>query len=191
MVERSRHKQNVASSRPSWKVVWIGIGAALAAVVAVGVAVLAGRADEAAGYPASAVSQTESRPSGYAWPVIDVYKDPTCGCCSKWVEHLQDQGFTVRTTDTRDLAAFKASHGVPSQVRSCHTALVDGYVIEGHVPSSDVKRLLSGRPPIAGLAVPGMPIGSPGMEVSGAKAQPYDVMAFDKDGSTRVFAAHR
>jgi hypothetical protein len=122
--------------------------------------------------------------------IVDVYKSPTCGCCSKWVEHLRGHGFTVRTIDTEELAAFKASHRVPRQAQSCHTAVVAGYVVEGHVPAADVQRLLKERPAIAGLAVAGMPIGSPGMEVQGARAQSYDVLAFDKDGRTRVFVAH-
>jgi hypothetical protein len=103
---------------------------------------------------------------------------------------MREEGFEVRTTDTSDLADFKASHGVPRQVESCHTALVAGYVVEGHVPASDIQRLLRERPGIRGVAVPGMPIGSPGMEVPGTKAQPYDVIAFDKNGRTDVFASH-
>lgn len=122
--------------------------------------------------------------------VIDVYKDPACGCCSLWVEHLREHGFTVTATDTRDLAALKTRSGVPREMQSCHTALVDGYVIEGHVPAADVERLLRDRPAIAGLAVAGMPIGSPGMEVKGAQAQPYDVMAFENGGGAFVFASH-
>jgi hypothetical protein len=121
---------------------------------------------------------------------VDVYKSATCGCCSKWVEHLKNNGFTVRPTNREDLAEFKASHHVPRRVQSCHTAVVDGYVIEGHVPASDVQRLIKERPAIVGVAVPGMPIGAPGMEVQGRAAQPFDVIAFDKDGQTRVFASH-
>jgi hypothetical protein len=119
-----------------------------------------------------------------------VYKTPTCGCCSKWVDHQQEAGFGVRTTDMPDLTDVKASHGVPRELESCHTALVAGYVLEGHVPGDDVKRLLEERPAIAGLAVPGMPIGSPGMEIPGSNVQPYDVIAFSNDGSTHVFASH-
>jgi hypothetical protein len=89
-----------------------------------------------------------------------------------------------------NIADVKARHRVPRQVQSCHTALVNGYVLEGHVPAADVQRLLKERPGIAGLAVAGMPIGSPGMEVEGAKAQPYNVVAFDKEGTTHVFASH-
>lgn len=121
---------------------------------------------------------------------VEVYKSPTCGCCSKWVDHLRSHGFVVRTTDTETVDQLKTKHGVPRQARSCHTALVGGYVVEGHVPAADVQRLLKERPAIAGIAVPGMPIGSPGMEVPGVKNQPFDVVAFTKDGSTKVFASH-
>src|SRR5262245_14270167 len=112
-----------------------------------------------------------------ARPTVEVYKSPTCGCCSLWVAHLQANGFTVRTSDrdNDDLAAFKATHGVPSAAQSCHTALVNGYVIEGHVPAADVQRLLKERPAVVGIAVPGMPIGSPGMEVEGRPVRPFDV----------------
>ena len=121
---------------------------------------------------------------------VEVYKSPTCGCCSKWVDHLKAAGLAVRTTDTEAVDELKNKHVVPRQVRSCHTALVGGYVIEGHVPVADVQRLLKERPAIAGIGVPGMPIGSPGMEVAGMKSQAFDVIAFAKDGSTRVFASH-
>lgn len=123
-------------------------------------------------------------------PAVEVYKDPSCGCCSKWIDHLRSHGFAARAIDTDKLDQIKASRGVPRQARSCHTAIVGGYVVEGHVPAADIQRLLKERPSIVGIAVPGMPIGSPGMEVPGTKAQPYDVIAFEKDGSTRVFASH-
>src|SRR6187200_1298245 len=121
---------------------------------------------------------------------VQVYKDPTCGCCALWVEHLRKAGFTATVTDVDDMAAIKAKHGVPGGVRSCHTALVGGYVLEGHVPAEDVQRLLRQRPGIVGVGVPGMPIGSPGMEVAGVKPQKYDVLAFNKAGETHVFASH-
>jgi hypothetical protein len=121
---------------------------------------------------------------------VEVYKSPTCGCCSKWVEHLQAHGFTVKTTNVEDIYEVKTKHRVPSAVESCHTALVGGYVVEGHVPAADVQRMLDERPAIAGIGVRGMPIGSPGMEVEGVKPQPYNVLAFDKGGQTRVFARH-
>ena len=121
-------------------------------------------------------------------PTIEVYKTPTCGCCNKWVEHLRNNGFTVRTVNLDRLADVKARHGVPSRVQSCHTGAIDGYVIEGHVPASDIHALLKKRPSVVGLAVPGMPVGSPGME--GPNARPYDVMTFDKQGRSEVFATH-
>jgi hypothetical protein len=123
-------------------------------------------------------------------PTVQVYKSPTCGCCANWVKHLQQHGFVTRVTDSNDVASIKAQRGVPARVQSCHTAVVDGYVLEGHVPAADVQRLLKERPAIVGLAVPGMPIGSPGMEVPGQKPQAYDVVAFDKQGQTRTYASH-
>ena len=165
---------------------WIGVGVALVAASGIGVAVFAGR-DNGDAVQGSNAGMSRS---ASALPVVDVHKDPACGCCSKWVEHLEAHGFAVRTNDDTDMATFKATHGVPRQMQSCHTALVDGYVIEGHVPAADVQRLLKERPAIAGLAVPGMPIGSPGMEVTSVKPHRYDVMAFEKAGNTRVFATH-
>jgi hypothetical protein len=123
-------------------------------------------------------------------PTVQVYKSPTCGCCANWVKHLQQHGFTTNVTETDDVASIKKQRGVPARVQSCHTAVVDGYVLEGHVPAADVQRLLKERPAVVGLAVPGMPIGSPGMEVPGQKPQAYDVVAFDKQGQTRVYASH-
>jgi hypothetical protein len=125
-----------------------------------------------------------------AAPLVEVFKTPTCGCCSKWVEHMRTNGFTVRTNDLNDLAEIKKSRGVPDQVQSCHTAVVNGYVVEGHVPAADVHRMLKEKPAIAGIAVGGMPSGSPGMDYPGVKAQPFDVMSFEKNGTTRVFARH-
>jgi hypothetical protein len=122
---------------------------------------------------------------------IQVYKDASCGCCSLWVDHLRKAGFKATVTDAEDMNAIKAKHGVPPRARSCHTGLVGGYVVEGHVPAEDVLRLLKERPGIVGIGVPGMPIGSPGMEVAGVKPQAYDVLAFNKAGETHVFASHR
>lgn len=120
---------------------------------------------------------------------MDVYKDAACGCCGIWVAHLRKQGFEVKATNVTNLDEIKDKNRVPRPARSCHTGLVDGYVIEGHVPAADVHRLLKERPAgVVGLAVPGMPIGSPGME--GANPQPYDVLAFDREGRTKVFATH-
>lgn len=103
---------------------------------------------------------------------------------------MADNGFTVTVDESRDLAAVNAEAGVPAALASCHTAIVDGYVVVGHVPAADVRRLLSERPPVTGIAVPGMPIGSPGMEVEGAAAQPFDVLTFDAAGKTEVFARY-
>ncbi len=119
-------------------------------------------------------------------PTVLVYKSPTCGCCSAWVEHMQAAGFTVDARDVRDLMSVKVDAGVPARMSSCHTALVDGYVVEGHVPAEQVKRMLAERPEVAGIAVPGMPTGSPGME--GPNAQPYEVYSFDRGGDAAVFA---
>jgi hypothetical protein len=121
---------------------------------------------------------------------IDVYKDPTCGCCANWVGHLRKNGFAAHSEDVADINAVKAKYNVPAALRSCHTAVVNGYVIEGHVPAADVKRLLTTRPAdVLGLAVPGMPVGSPGME--GSNPQAYQVLAFDKGGRSRIFATYR
>ena len=129
-------------------------------------------------------------PAAQRGAAVRVYKDPTCGCCALWVEHLRKAGFAATVTEADDMTAIKTKHGVPATVRSCHTALVDGYVLEGHVPAEDVQRLLKERPTVVGIGVPGMPIGSPGMEVAGVRPQPYDVLAFDKSGATKVFASH-
>lgn len=124
-------------------------------------------------------------------PVVTVYKTPTCGCCVLWADHMEANGFTVEQVDVRDLNAIRAEHGVPPQIGSCHTAVVDGYVVEGHVPADDVKRLLSTRPDEAiGISVPGMPIGSPGMENPNHPGQPYEVLLFTDDGRMAVFSRH-
>ncbi|MBI2963583.1 MAG: DUF411 domain-containing protein [Deltaproteobacteria bacterium] len=122
-------------------------------------------------------------------PAMQVYKSATCGCCRKWVEHLRSRGYTVTVSDVQDLRPVKHELGVPSGASSCHTAFVGGYFIEGHVPQEDISRLLAEHPDIAGLAVPGMPIGSPGME--GANPQAYSVFAVHKDGRITIFAEHR
>ncbi len=119
--------------------------------------------------------------------VMTVYKSPTCGCCEKWIEHLVANGFAVEAHDVRDVHAVKRAKGVPAELASCHTGEIDGYVIEGHVPAADIKRLLEERPPVLGLAVPKMPIGSPGME--GPHPERYDVMAFDGERA-EVFSSH-
>jgi hypothetical protein len=120
-----------------------------------------------------------------------VYKDPDCGCCKAWVTHLRANGLAPEAKDRTDMDALKDSLGVPAALRSCHTAVAGRYVIEGHVPAADIKRLMAGSPRnIAGLAVPGMPAGSPGMEMPGQPAERYDVIAYAANGSTHVFAKH-
>jgi hypothetical protein len=121
-------------------------------------------------------------------PRIDVYKSPSCGCCGQWARHLEERGFKVTMHELRDLAAFRSKSGVPARLASCHTAIVDGYAIEGHVPAADIRRLIEQRPKARGLAVPGMPLGSPGMESK--ERQPYDVLLIEADGTTRVYARY-
>jgi hypothetical protein len=117
---------------------------------------------------------------------IKVYKTPQCGCCKGWVKHLQANGFQVETFDMPDLSSVKQKYGVAPALQACHTAVVNGYVVEGHVPADVIMKLLKEHPAVAGVAVPGMPSGSPGME--GALKQKYDVYTFDRAGHTTVFA---
>ncbi len=119
---------------------------------------------------------------------IAVIKDPDCGCCTEWVAHLRQSGFVVEVTDTREQPAISAKLGVPEELRGCHSATVEGYVIEGHVPASDIRRLIDEKPAGRGLAVPGMPMGSPGMEQGGRK-QPYVTVLFGDQGAS-IFARH-
>ena len=123
-------------------------------------------------------------------PKVAVTKDPSCGCCGKWVTHLKEAGFPVGVTDSAAVNRLKVQLGVPQALASCHTAEVDGYVIEGHVPASAIKRLLAERPQGRGLAVPGMPVGSPGMEVEGSEPETYSVILFGPSGQ-RPFARFR
>jgi hypothetical protein len=118
---------------------------------------------------------------------IRVFKSPDCGCCSEWVKHLQSAGFTVHVTNVGDPGATRRRYNMPERFGSCHTAIVDDYVLEGHVPAGDVKRMLAERPAAIGLAVPGMPAGAPGMEGNGA-SQPFDVVLVDRAGAGRVYA---
>ncbi|WP_309672831.1 DUF411 domain-containing protein [Gemmatimonas sp.] len=123
-----------------------------------------------------------------ALPPMTVYKDPNCGCCTEWVSHVKKAGFVVTVRDTADMSSVKASFGVPSALESCHTARVGAYAIEGHVPADLIQKLLREQPVARGLAVPGMPMGSPGME-QGSQKDAYDVVLFDKAGKTRVYAS--
>ncbi len=139
----------------------------------------------AAGGP-RAVAKTNARPA------VEVWKDPNCGCCREWIAHLEREGFSVVAHDTGNVAARRRL-GMPSQYGSCHTATVGGYVIEGHVPAEDIRRLLSRRPDALGLAVPGMPVGSPGMDgaIYGGRRDPYDVLLVRRDGTAVVARAVR
>jgi len=117
--------------------------------------------------------------------VVEVYKSPTCGCCTDWIKHLQRNGFIVKAHDVRDTSAYRAKFGVSDELGSCHTAMAGGYAIEGHVPAREIKRLLAERPEAKGLAVPSMPLGSPGME--GPRSDPYEVLLFQADGKYAVY----
>jgi hypothetical protein len=136
--------------------------------------------------PKAQSAKAPARTSGKTAPMT-VYKDPNCGCCKQWVDHVRAAGFVVTVRDTADMAAVKASFGVPEALHSCHTAKVGPYTIEGHVPADLIARMLAEQPTGRGLAVPGMPVGSPGMEM-GDRKDPYDVILFEKSGKTRVYA---
>lgn len=155
----------------------------LIAVAALGFAAACSRAD-AAPRPSAVADPSDAQ----QLPSVVVYKSPTCGCCEGWVEHLRAAGFTVdaRDVDNDQLVQVKSDSGVPPAFQTCHTALVNGYVVEGHVPAEQIKRLLAEHPDVVGIAVPGMPMGSPGME--GPGAQPYRVYSWTKEGSGAVFA---
>ncbi len=138
---------------------------------------------------AGAVAGIAPALAAQAKPAIAVYKDPNCGCCAKWVDHMKANGFTASVTETSDMAAIKSRYGVGDELASCHTTIAGGYVIEGHVPAGDVKRLLAEKPKnVAGLAIPGMPASAPGMDLT--PFVPYEVLSFDAAGKTAVFARH-
>lgn len=121
---------------------------------------------------------------------LAVYKSPTCGCCEGWVAHMRQAGFTVAVHVVADPGTVRRARGLPDTVASCHTGVIDGYAIEGHVPAADVVRLLTERPDAAGLAAPGMPAGSPGMETPQGRKDPFDTLLVLRSGATRVFARH-
>ena len=120
---------------------------------------------------------------------VVMYKDPNCGCCGKWAEHMREHGFKVKEVATTEMGQVKGEAGVPQALGSCHTAKVGGYVVEGHVPAADVRRMLTEKPAVAGISAPGMPMGSPGME-GPYPADRYDVVSFDAQGRTAVFSSH-
>ena len=138
---------------------------------------------------ASLILLVTSSPSQQSGPLVTVFKTPTCGCCGKWVEHLKANGFTVKVQEVNDTSPYEKQYRVPRTMVSCHTAVVNGYTIEGHVPAAEIKRLLNERPKAVGLAVPGMPVGSPGME--SAHSEAYSVFVFDESGKASVYARYQ
>lgn len=124
-----------------------------------------------------------------ALPPVEVFKNPSCGCCGAWVDHLKAAGFGVKVTLVDDTSVARKKYSLPDKFGSCHTAVVAGYVVEGHVPAADVKKLLAMKPVAVGLTVPGMPAGSPGMEM-GSRKDPYQVLLIDKQGRERVFSSY-
>jgi len=133
------------------------------------------------GFNVNAVEQAVA-----AAPVeIDVYRSPTCGCCGKWIKHLQENNFIVKDFVTNDVQAIKDKYGVSENMASCHTALVNGYVVEGHVPAADIIKLITDKPTVVGISVPGMPVGTPGMDMGGRK-DAYSVVSFDKEQNYQV-----
>ena len=145
---------------------------------------------QAAGLALASIGAARAAARPASPTAITVYKSASCGCCAKWVDHLRAGGFAPTVHDEEDMDAIKDSMGVPGAVRSCHTAVVGRYVIEGHVPVDDIRRLLADRPAVLGLAAPGMPKSAPGMAVAGDAAEPYEVVSFTKDGKSAVFARH-
>lgn len=136
----------------------------------------------------SAVAVAQSPPRAQQpKTAVTVYKNASCGCCKNWVEHLRAAGFDVTAIDVENIGEIKGKYGVPTDIASCHTAVVDGYVVEGHVPSDVVQRFLRERPQVVGIATPGMPVGSPGMEDPSGRREPYNIVAFDKSGKQTVY----
>ncbi len=138
---------------------------------------------------ASCAALAVVRPARAAAPALEVWKMRSCPCCVGWAERFEAAGFATTIHEVGDVGAVRAAAGVPPDLGGCHTSKVEGYVVEGHVPVAAVQRMLAERPAILGLAVPGMPLGSPGMEIEGEPAEPYDVVAFTADGSRSVFMA--
>lgn len=136
----------------------------------------------------SAAMFSGAAPAAAEGPLVEVWKSPYCGCCGGWIDHMRDNGFILKVHDVEDLDAIRLAKGVPPQLASCHTAVVDGYVVEGHVPAADVRRLLAERPKALGLTIPGMPQDAPGMDMK--TGEPYEVLLFEKSGRTRLFARH-
>lgn len=179
---------------------WKG-AVALLSIATVGIAGITYAASQKANTPSrEALAQPQTEMVASPWDQniqpytgdaeLVVYRSPTCGCCGQWIEHMKRHGFTVKEdVKTNEMEAIKAQHGVPQDLGSCHTTVVGGYVVEGHIPADDVKNLLQNKPDIAGIAVPGMPMGSPGME-AGEMRQDFAVLAFNEAGEVEVFEEH-
>ncbi|AFZ38381.1 protein of unknown function DUF411 (plasmid) [Stanieria cyanosphaera PCC 7437] len=138
----------------------------------------------------TSVWDKETEPSYAGTTEMTVYRSPNCGCCGEWIEHAQKHGFKVKDIKTEDMAALKQKYKLPTELASCHTTIIDGYVMEGHIPADDIKRFLSAQPELAGLTVPGMPIGTPGMEARDIK-QPFQILAFNERGEVEVFKEYQ
>ena len=160
--------------------------ASRAALLAVGLLAIAGVA-AACSSDSDAAQASPAAVIGEQTAVVEVYKAPGCGCCGGWEEYMESHGYTVVSTEDPDLADLKVERGVPAEAQSCHTAVIDGYIVEGHVPVEAIDDLLSERPDVDGIALPGMPPGSPGMP--GEKTEPFEVLVID-DGETEAFGAY-
>lgn len=146
-------------------------------------------ADQDAGRSLTGIRDSSDSTSGLL-PTVVVHKSPSCGCCTSWITHMRESGFQVEVRDVSDLSRIKERLGVPDDKASCHTAELGGYFVEGHVPAKDVMRLIVEQPAARGIAVPGMPLGSPGMEVPDGRVQPYTVDLIALDGSSSDYARH-
>jgi hypothetical protein len=173
----------------------MGLGALMTALAVAACSGADGAANDTAsgsaaapGDPQSArVAASDGTATAATADTIEVWKDPNCGCCKNWIEHMRKHGFTVIAHDTEDMTPVKQAHGIGADLVSCHTGMIHGYAIEGHVPADLVRKMLNEKPKIAGLAVPGMPMGSPGLE--GGMKDKYDVIAFTSDGQRSVYAS--
>jgi hypothetical protein len=138
----------------------------------------------------ASVWDRETEPNYSGTLNMTVYRSPSCGCCGVWVEHAQKHGFKIKDIKTNEMEALKQKYNVPPELASCHTTIIDGYVMEGHIPADDIKRFLKEKPQSVGLTVPGMPLGTPGME-AGNKKQPFQVLAFGNKGEIEVFKEYQ
>ncbi len=171
------------------RVIAVGVGVLLVVASSACARADAGSTEDLASDNAP-VNLAQAGHTAQALPTIHVYKTPTCGCCGGWIEHMEAAGYTVESEDLDDLTEVKDRLGVPTDLRSCHTATVNGLVIEGHVPAETIAEVLADQGDLAGITVPGMPIGSPGMEMPGRDADAYEVVGYTADGTRSVVARH-